>query len=602
MFAQSESEPFVSFHSVPKCEDFFSRELILTDKSKELFELGSDGQGYIGLVDLKNCQIHLVPAFNKNDGLVHVDKNGKRFTQWLQSIQQLGGNTGDLHMQGAAILQLGNKAGANGLLMGFGLWKGGIGVKFLSEMPESSLRLIPNEYLLVKNNNDQTWQLMYVNQKRETEIISMETVPGLIEAINKLPNTKKPEQLNYEERREVEQVLRDSDLGKENKAIKFLKNRSSSQNMFSCIYDPMYTVFFNNSLTAGHGSAHSLALRRELPLPVFQKIMDSIGKQLDITGLERLQESPLIPDDTNDNRLRFHLKIESDWMKLLEKLAQNNILTNENKQVIADNAKHAKKITNALISLAKGNILTNENREFIAKHPEYADVVSNALILLAQENILTSINGRFIVDNAPYAERVSKAFIILAKNEILTDENKALICEYNPYAMVISNALVRLAQEKILEKENRDIIVKNYQCAEVISNALVFLSQKKILTTENRDLIAEHPQYASILSNALVKLAETDILTNESRDLIAKHPEHAGKISNALVKLAEADILTDENRDLIEKHSQHAEKVSEALVQLTQEDILTNENRKRIDEDPENADLILLVHRTFNKS
>jgi hypothetical protein len=64
---------------VPKALDFLdeSFELVVTDESKRLFELGRPKQGYVGLVELpfeneftpegkRQAKIHLIPADNKD--------------------------------------------------------------------------------------------------------------------------------------------------------------------------------------------------------------------------------------------------------------------------------------------------------------------------------------------------------------------------------------------------------------------------------------------------------------------------------------------------------------------------------------------------------
>ncbi|HAU0829377.1 TPA: hypothetical protein ACUNL2_001396 [Legionella pneumophila] len=101
----------------------FPEKLILTEASKKLFTEGTAGQGYVGILDTTTGQVHLIPAFNKDDGKLRLNKDGKPFSTFVESIQPLGRNTGDVHGQAVIKLQLVDKGGINGKLMGFGLWK-----------------------------------------------------------------------------------------------------------------------------------------------------------------------------------------------------------------------------------------------------------------------------------------------------------------------------------------------------------------------------------------------------------------------------------------------------------------------------------------------
>ncbi len=209
---QSELEQ--KFHYlIPKAKEFTSDSftLELTEESKSLYSLGQDGQGYIGLVELDpenhRGKIHLVPSFNKDDGLLCLDKNGAPFKRSCSTEQPLGGGAGDLHTRCAATLGLVEKAGANGLLMGFGVWKGGVGVKFLSELPENKLRLIPDEYLVVKNSENE-WRLFYVDRTRQVRELPLNEFPDLNEAIQLLPPDKKPEALSFKEREKIVALLK----------------------------------------------------------------------------------------------------------------------------------------------------------------------------------------------------------------------------------------------------------------------------------------------------------------------------------------------------------------------------------------------------------
>ncbi len=312
-----------------------SFKLSLTEESKSLYELGNNGQGYIGLVEVDTGKIHLVPSFNKGDGLLEynkgkavipLDKYGKKFSRYAMTEQPLGGGAGDLHMRTASNLSLGHKAGSNGLLMGFGIWKGGRSVKFMSELPDSVVRFIPDEYILVKGKDDQ-WKVYYVDLERKAGEIDVNSIAGLKKELDALPNIK-PEELTVTDRAKITGLL--SPSTEFLPEIKFIKNRSSSQNMFSFRYSPAYSSFFSSFITRGHGAAHLATLVRELPLPVFQKIADSICTDLGIQKLDELHLSPAVPNDANDNSLRAHLDIEARWNAYMQLLERANIYSLDN--------------------------------------------------------------------------------------------------------------------------------------------------------------------------------------------------------------------------------------------------------------------------------
>lgn len=319
-------------------------ELILTEESKRLFELGRPKQGYVGLVELpyeneitpegkKRAYIHLIPADNKDSGTMYgVDKNGNKLTM-LKSVQPLGGNTGDLHLRAAGMLGLGEKQGANGYLMGFGIWKSGYGVKILPELPNREA-LIPGEFILAKEND--RWVLNFTllispptdieSGKVDMFEININDVPGLEEALNVLSG-KDISKLTYPERIKIENILREltiEGIRKEpEETIGVIKNRSSSQNQFSVVKDEIFREFFNDAFLSAR-SSHGAQFVRELPLPVLEKIMKSIMRQLGLPVVNDLLNSGLIPGDISGPG--NHLLVERDWIKMNKKEREEEVL------------------------------------------------------------------------------------------------------------------------------------------------------------------------------------------------------------------------------------------------------------------------------------
>lgn len=360
---------------IPAKPDFFEVDLQLSEASKELFAKGAPGQGFVGLVDLETNLIHLFPAFNKDDGQLRLDKEGKKFAKLAETAQSLGGGSGDLHMRTAGTLGLGEKAGNKQNLMGFGIWKAGQSVKFLAEMPDNNLRLIPDEYWVVKDENNQ-WKICYVDfNKVVTDVPLNESQKA---ALAKLPTDVPPEKVTFEQRKPILDALKINDPGH----IKLIKNRSSSQNMFSCKYLPIYGEFFSNLMPPGHSGSHQIALQRELPLPVFSKIINSVCEGLNLPSCgDYLETSDKVPMEANDNRLRYHLELESFWIRLQNILKAFNAQTNENSQFIAKYFNNINRVhwPESKVRLFIGNLESNvkENKFgieiflLIMKHQEH---------------------------------------------------------------------------------------------------------------------------------------------------------------------------------------------------------------------------------------
>ncbi|KTD21401.1 Uncharacterised protein [Legionella lansingensis] len=567
-----------SHFTVNKQPDFIedSFPLTLTEESKELFEKGADGQGYIGIVEVDTGRIHLVPSFNKGDGLLHLDKNGKQFSRWIATEQPLGGGAGDLHTRAASILKLGHKAGKEGLLMGFGLWKSGVSVKFLSEIPDSNLRLIPDEYLLVKDNN--RWILHYVNKDRTSRPIAINAIPGLQEALDQLPPNKKPEELSFGERNVIENLLRHPG----NPGIKFAKNRSSSQNMFSCQYTSDYGVFFDKKITGPHRDtqekiAHQVALRRELPLPVFQKIMDATAQGLAIPLLRDLSSNPVVPTDKNDNYLRQHLAIEKEWINSLKILDTHALLIPKILHMLTEEASEeadSSIIAEMLASLSTKNCLTSETLQALSQFLKYIDqlrleehsfdlekltVEEKSLVFnkeLAVENFVQALitlnreerskENHFIFEHPLQARNIADGLVTLADAGILTEENgklfvEQLLTENAKYSSQLLNALRRLASVGELNDGSFKVLSysKNASYSEALSTALILLSRSRLATEANLQLLTHlFTRHGQLALRAMQKMADAYQLNDQTFGLLSQVELTTSNINN-VVKIIE---------------------------------------------------------------
>lgn len=121
---------------LPKISDYPTK-FTVTEEAIKLFNKGKDEQGYIGILEFPEekgspAKIHLIPAFfadsedmtDKEGGkFIVTDDHGKERSKIAVSSQKKGALVGDLHTKSAAMQALGHKAGINGMLMGFGVWK-----------------------------------------------------------------------------------------------------------------------------------------------------------------------------------------------------------------------------------------------------------------------------------------------------------------------------------------------------------------------------------------------------------------------------------------------------------------------------------------------
>lgn len=305
------------YFTIPAQMDFLNEgfKLTLTPQSRELFKLGNSGQGYIGLVDLETGAIHLLPSYNLEDGLTRVDKNGQPFEKFAQSRGALG-QLGDLHSQVSSHMNLVAKSGTAKQLMGFGIWKGGFGIKLLNRLPDLG-GLIPHEYLLIKKVNG--YELWYVDQERGLKQIDLKEVPGLL-AIDNIRNNASLESISTAERQFIEQQIKAFGYKKhplnQDAPIKYVKNRSTSQNSYSIEYAEAFKIWFH-AKNRGH-TAHADDLKRELPLEVFKKIVDTITDNLGIPSID-LMTNHAVPKGLDGivDHFRLGRKWENDKIQSL---------------------------------------------------------------------------------------------------------------------------------------------------------------------------------------------------------------------------------------------------------------------------------------------
>ncbi|MBL7481293.1 hypothetical protein [Legionella bononiensis] len=398
----------------------------LTEQSKEFYVNAAPGAGFIFILELPDRNIgddpssvtlHLVPAFYKDDGLIHgVNQKGDTYPFSLDIIiAPIGSlNSGIQHDQVASLLGLGSKRD-NGLLMGGSVFKAGSAVRFLATLPDREGR-IPNDYLLTRDHVNQRWSLHFVNRVPLSNHggcvlseIDTSTIQGLDEALEHLPEKEIITDYTFAERHEITNILTQLPIPKTEltvhinssaiepnllnesrsdtihlntdyehhqcsityhstleqadfqinpvelpeqiqKVIKQLilepsgavssevnesltrmfnelineplnregqvygfksyNNRSSSLNVLSIKYTDHYYAFFNSS-TKGH-NAHLLQLPNEIPLKIFEKIVNGLCLGLNFPPESELGSNPRVPCGFIGPRA--HLCIEQIWL------------------------------------------------------------------------------------------------------------------------------------------------------------------------------------------------------------------------------------------------------------------------------------------------
>jgi hypothetical protein len=191
MFSQQNNIPSIMTSSGIICRnpDFNNLIMSVDPQPVEAFNRARPGQGFVVIAVVNTGVIYFLPSYNRDDGLLKVDKYGQPWEKYLESIQRLGFNTGDLHSKAALQLNLSNQAGANGLLIGAGFWKSGISVKFLSaSQPPAISALIPMEYyILTDDSKEEGYKIVYINRDRDAiEVPPEEYSDDLRRALRKL--------------------------------------------------------------------------------------------------------------------------------------------------------------------------------------------------------------------------------------------------------------------------------------------------------------------------------------------------------------------------------------------------------------------------------
>lgn len=257
--------------------------IVLTDESKALYERSAPGTGFIFILELPDvaasedphvAKLHMFPAFNKDDGLIHgLDKEGKRFISldaFTAPLGTIGG--GIMHGQAASILGLGAKK-EKGFLMGGGVWKAGAAIRFVEELPPREGR-IPNDYLLTRDPIDHHWELHFVNRIPfsfhggcNLSKIDIATIPGLQEAIDRLPNKKHMSEFTFAERQEITSILTSLPPPRTEISVKIQERPPSNQD--ECTEDVIYLQLMDDEwkITFGSSIANTYFSIYHLELP-----------------------------------------------------------------------------------------------------------------------------------------------------------------------------------------------------------------------------------------------------------------------------------------------------------------------------------------------
>ncbi|MCF6765962.1 hypothetical protein L3V82_09260 [Thiotrichales bacterium 19S3-7] len=312
----------------------------LSENSKSAFLKAQPKQGFIGLAELlpeeNRVIIHLVPAFNNHDGLAKIDKDG----QPLPISNQFTGvplgtlNAGftgalPLHVSIAQSLGIGHKAGVNGLMLGFGIWKSGCGLKFVNTLPPREGR-IPNEVIYTQDSQSGLWSAYFIDMKRDVHQIDLESDESLKEFQAELSQYS-PKSIPDSLRFKISNALQeDSKYQNETlEQISYVKNRSASMNSHSIKYAPWYRKYFSER--TGHQGSHSADLIREIPSPILNKLLQAIIDELSLPQALDIYDSPIIPDGPDglkwhflaEKEARMNLILHSNDIAFIKKLFEN---------------------------------------------------------------------------------------------------------------------------------------------------------------------------------------------------------------------------------------------------------------------------------------
>lgn len=484
------------YYSIPQCPQFMESSFILklTDASKNLFDLGSPGQGYVGLVDLVTGSIHLAPAFNKNDGLLRLDKNKRPFTKVVVSDGILGQLTGDLHHKACQILGLSatsknpeGKSGRFGKVLGFGIWKGGYGIKFLDTIPLNS-GLIANEYLVIKQKD--RFVVYYIDEERVINPIRSED----LDITPYLSISQTIDHLSLQNQKKIESVIRAYHIknyvidSKQNTAIKWIKNRSTSQNAFAIKYMPEYSHWFF-AKNRGHTN-HVNDLIRELPLPVLDKILSAVTQGLKIAPISMLNsedfEKSYFPGDVDG--IRSHLQLELEWIvdkaqtileygfitsnrKLILKALVNGALLSHSCWSLvcfASEESNRRHIVNQLVYFSQCNLNDNDDSAALLQ----------AFQWILHEPLSDDCKAMFVnaMQQLELANSLNRKLVAALKNK---DSQEALIqlkAGANPNVMVSGETAFELALENDL-KQVVNTMLKMNLFPNILHDGLIFLIQ-----------------------------------------------------------------------------------------------------------------------------
>ena len=202
----------------------------------------------------------------------------------------------------------------------------------------------------------------------------------------------------------------------------------------------------------------------------------------------------------------------------------------------------------ALTALSKTNsaLITEENIKLLAQNAKYASSVGNALLELFQvsPSLITEENFRLLANNGAEAERIVSGLSHLFQTspELMTPENHALFAKHARHARIIADGLIILQANPELITQNRALLAENTLYMAKIAKALVILFQANpALITGNQIWLAKSAEYADRMAEGLVLLFQKDpaLITDVNRELLALDAKYATRVAEALVHLHE---------------------------------------------------------------
>ncbi len=197
-------------------------------------------------------------------------------------------------------------------------------------------------------------------------------------------------------------------------------------------------------------------------------------------GLMTIRKEEDLATKKNCMLLIQHAQYADGIANALIQLKKAKLLTpqtqeEKNYALLIKQPKYAGTIASCLGSLRSSGIATQENFEFIAQHARDAHFLVEAMAILNQSRLLTPENRQALLAKAQdfnCAYGMPFGICTLSRSGILTPENRAHLVQHAKYASEIANGFFELKLNRLDSPENCKTLVKYRDFISEISSAL----------------------------------------------------------------------------------------------------------------------------------